>query len=393
MPAMGGPRHRTRAGLAALLAVAAATACLWAAAPAMAGPLDGGGMWVWYVNKSSGGNPDRMAAKAHKNGVSTVIVKAGDARQPWLQFSPTLVQQLHARGLRVCAYQFVYGRYPKTEANLGARMAKAGADCLLIDAEGHYEGKYGSARTYMTRLRKRVGSKYPIGLTSFPYVHYHPGFPYSVFLGPGGAQYNVPQMYWKAIGVSVDRVFSVTYQYNRPFKRKIFPLGQVYGGPKAAQVSRFRRLAGAYHARGVSWWVWQFSGNAQWTALGSPFEPIASPRVNHHWPYLKRGNRSDLVVWAQMQLRAWGYKPRMDGVYSRRLQTLVADFQSKHGIAPTGTLGDSTWPALNSRRPKAVRWSSKKVLRSSSSGSGPKPAPASAREKPRRNELRGSPRG
>jgi Putative peptidoglycan binding domain len=377
-----------------LIALVLGLLCLGpAASSALAGPLDGDGMWIWYVNKSSRGNPDAMAAKAHRNGVNTVIIKSGDARDPWRQFSPVLVQELKARGLRVCAYQFVYGRYPRTEANLGVRAAKAGADCLLIDAEGHYEGKYGSARTYIKRLRNRLGYKYPIGLTSFPYVHYHPGFPYSVFLGPGGAQYNVPQMYWKDIGVSVDKVFSVAYQYNRPYKRKIFPLGQVYNNPKSSQVARFRQLGTAYGAPGVSWWVWQFAGNRQWTALGSPFAPLASPRVNRHWPYLRRGNRSDLVVWAQMQLRAWGLKPKMDGVFGKRMRTLVALFQTQRGIVPSGSIGDTTWRVLNSRKPKAVRWSSKKVLHSSAGGSGLQPPPASARAKPRRNELRGSPRG
>ena len=82
-----------------------------------------------------------------------------------------------------------------------------GADCVVIDAESELKGRYAQAQAYMRRLRARVGPDYPLGLTSFPYVHYHPTFPYSVFLGPGGAQFNVPQMYWKTIGVSVDRIF------------------------------------------------------------------------------------------------------------------------------------------------------------------------------------------
>ena len=109
--------------------------------------------------------------------------------------------ELHANGLKVCAWQYVYGTNPAGEANLGAQAVANGADCLVIDAEAEYEGHYGAAQTYITDLRAKIGPSYPLGLASFPYVSYHPSFPYSVFLGPDGAQYNAPQMYWKDIGV------------------------------------------------------------------------------------------------------------------------------------------------------------------------------------------------
>ena len=60
---------------------------------------------------------------------------------------------LHAHGLRVCAWQYVYGNHPITEAYVGAAAVKAGANCLVIDAESEYEGKYVSAQAYITRLR------------------------------------------------------------------------------------------------------------------------------------------------------------------------------------------------------------------------------------------------
>ena len=78
----------------------------------------------------------------------------------------------------------------------------------MIDAEGEYEGKYVSAQTYIQGLRHLIGSRFPVALAGLPYVDYHPAFPYSVFLGPGGAKYNAPQMYWTDIGTSVDRVYA-----------------------------------------------------------------------------------------------------------------------------------------------------------------------------------------
>src|SRR5207245_9019790 len=111
----------------------------------------------------------------------------------------------------VGAWQVGSGNCPPAEAALGVRAAQTGADCLVIDAESQYEGKYGQAQTYVNGLRAAIGADYPLALAGFPYVDYHPAFPYSVFLGPNGAQYSLPQIYWKAIGTTVDQAFRQTY--------------------------------------------------------------------------------------------------------------------------------------------------------------------------------------
>src|SRR3954452_13826313 len=159
----------------------------------------GDGMWIWQLPRSAGGDPAAIAAQAHGAGIETVFVKSSDGNTAWAQFNPTLVQALHAQGLRACAWQFVYGADPAGEAAQGARAVGAGADCLVIDAESSYEGRYAQAQVYMAALRAAIGPAYPVGLTSFPYVDYHPRLPYSVFLAPGAAQANLPQVYWKAI--------------------------------------------------------------------------------------------------------------------------------------------------------------------------------------------------
>ena len=122
---------------------------------------------------------------------------------PWPQFSSSLVEALHAAGLRVCAYQRALARRPASEARVLARTVRLGADCLVIDAEIEYQGRYAAARSYMRSLRRAIGPSFPVGLTSFPYVDLHGNFPYSVFLGPGGAQVNLPQMYWRLLGTAV----------------------------------------------------------------------------------------------------------------------------------------------------------------------------------------------
>ena len=86
--------------------------------------FDGQGMWIWYVSHSNGGSVAAIVAQAHAAGVSTVFVKSSDGSSNyWSQFSPQLVAELHADGLKVCAWQYVYGTNPAGEAALGARRS------------------------------------------------------------------------------------------------------------------------------------------------------------------------------------------------------------------------------------------------------------------------------
>jgi Putative peptidoglycan binding domain len=385
----------TRRLLATALSALLAALCL-TAAPAFArtAAVSGDGMWIWYVSKSSGGTPDGIAAKAAANRVRTVYIKSADGASRWTQFNRPLVNALHARGLKVCAWQFVYGNKPKTEADRAAEAARAGADCTVIDAEGSYEGKYVSAQTYIKRLRSQVGAKYEVALAGFPYVHYHPGFPYSVFLGPGGAQDNLPQMYWKAIGTSVDSVYKTTWTDNKVYGRPIYPLGQTYSNPSASDVRRFRQLSTTYGAKGLSWWVWQFSGARQWTALGSAFAPIGTPRRTDTYPLLRRGNRSDLVVWAQQHLMKLGLLNVVNGNFGGGTQTAVLNFQYARGLPATGQLDALTWQALLPSGPAAIKWGAKRgavQVEAARHGARTQPTPLNARRPAVRDELRTAP--
>ena len=215
-------------------------------------PFDTTVMWIWYVSKSEGGNIGSIVARAKQAGIGTLIIKASDGGSPFIgQFTPALVAALHAQGLKVCGYSYVYGNSPTAEAAQGARVAQTGADCLVIDAEGEYEGKYAAATTYIRDLRQAVGDSFPVAIAPFPYADFHQSFPYSVFLGPGGAQYDLPQMYWKDIGDSVDAAFDHTYTWHRIYDRPIYPLGQTYSSPAPNDIVRFRQLAQAYGAGGI----------------------------------------------------------------------------------------------------------------------------------------------
>lgn len=342
------------------------------AAPGVASAFDGNGMWVWYISRSEGGDFAQIRAQAQAHGITTVYVKSADGASVWRQFTPEAVAELKAGGLRVCGWQFVYGRDPVGEAVAAAAAATAGADCFVIDAEGAYEGKYAQAQRYVAKLRELVGPTYPIGLTSFPYVDFHPSLPYSVFMGPGGATFNLPQVYWKTIGDTVDESLAHTYMWNLPYETALFPLGQTYDSPRAEDVRRFRQLSAGYGARGVSWWVWQYASDSDWDALDDAVVPVPSPA--EQWPTLRAGangrvgSRGDLVVWAQQHLAGAGQAVTVDGDFGPGTATAVEAFQSANGLPVTGQVDAATWPKLLEAPALAVDWVARANANASAAG-------------------------
>ena len=313
-------------------------------------------MWIWYVARSSGGTESGIAATARRYGINTVIIKSSDGPTMWSQFNSTLVGELHASRLHVCAWQYVYGNHPLFEAQAAAQAVNDGADCLIIDAESEYEGKYVAAQSYINRLRQLIGQAYPVALAGFPYIDYHPGFPYSIFLGPGGAQYNTPQMYWMDIGTSVNAVYSHTFAYNRVYERPIDPLGQVWQGPPPGQIIRFRQLSRTYGAAGVSWWNWQQASPSGWGAIAVGAGNLSGVMPTADTPILKFHSVGDLVVWAQEHLATAGYTIPIDGDYGPTTQSAVEAFQTAKGLTVDGIVGPSTWSALLGYAPTQVTW-------------------------------------
>ena len=322
--------------------------------PAPSGTVfDGSGMWIWYLDKSDGGDLDAIAARANAAGVKTVFIKSGDGATYWTQFSPLIVGGLKQRGLHVCAWQFVYGKVPEDEADIGARAVQSGADCLVIDAESDYEGRYAAAQAYMTRLRSEVPASLPIGLTSFPYVDYHPSLPYSVFF-QNGAEFNLPQVYWKDIGTSVDTAMQHTYVHNRIYGKPIFPLGQSYSDPPPADMTRFRQLAALYGSSGLSWWSWQASSDRGWQAIGAPLTPLSDgTQPSQDWPLLKKGSKGDEVRWMQQHLAAADPTTPTSGTFDAATDTALRNFQTQHAFPVTGTTDAATWQALLALAPVA----------------------------------------
>lgn len=363
-----------------------------------ANPFARAGMWIWYVDDSNNGNLRSIIKRARRAKIGTLYIKSGDGDDAWSQFNKRTVRRLQRAGLKVCGWQYTYGRRPIAEARVAAKAKRRGADCFVINAEAEYEGKYAAADWYIRELRRRVGRRFPLGLSSFPYVHYHPAFPYSVFLGPGAATANLPQVYWHTIGDRVGESLEITWEQNSIYKRRIFPTGQTWDGPPKRDLLAFRKFMINYRTS-PSWWSWQETDRSEWAALGKKVK-----RVRNYRPYdgkvvLDTGDRGDQVVWLQQHLIALGSRMQPTGIFNRATRRAVRRFQRNRGLEVDGVVGPQTWKRLMRHRPVRVRWSAankrnRRVNRAGASASGTSvpelKAPRSADLPMVRNEIAGA---
>jgi peptidoglycan hydrolase-like protein with peptidoglycan-binding domain len=83
---------------------------------------------------------------------------------------------------------------------------------------------------------------------------------------------------------------------------------------------------------------------ATWNKLKSSFMLTRSATS----PVQSLNERDGAVAKTEQQLKSLGYKVRTDGLFDMGTQRAVEDFQRKHGIGPSGWVGDRTEKALKS---------------------------------------------
>lgn len=347
----------TRPGLAIGLALAAAALLPTpglAAQPPAPQPFKGAALWVTQLSPGQSGR--EAVAVAAQAGMRSVYVKAAEGARPEPQFSATLVSEMRAAGATVCAWTFAVGQDPSGEAAAAVAAVREGAQCLIVDAEGAYDKLYGAAQLFVHTLRSQLGAGFPIGLASQAEVSQHPTFPYSVFLAPGAFNVVLPLMYWRDFGVSVDAVYAATIGANSIYARPILPVGQLYGAPTTAEVLRFRALASAYGAPGLSFFDLAGAQPEGLLALSAPLPKLARKAVVA--PTFRAGAGCDQIVQAQELLNAAGAHLPVGGFFGAETARAVAAFQARHRLRANGVLGPATWKALLRLRPREPSWAS-----------------------------------
>ena len=241
----------------------------------------GKGDWIWEMPQTQ----TRLGVSTTQGvinyevsmGMQWITVKCADGgdTNSWAQFSPTLVNQAHAAGLKIFGWAYVYGsKFGNLQGEINAAlscMAK-GADGLIIDAEIEYETnatRVADATTYCQAIKNAYPSNF-LAHAPFPYISLHAGFPYSVFGYYCDAV--MPQDYWGAFAITPNQMVSdMDTQWknwqnaltgtNVNAIKPIVPLAQSYAPVTGSQISNFVFLiktdaspatAGGYH--GVSFW-------------------------------------------------------------------------------------------------------------------------------------------
>jgi Putative peptidoglycan binding domain len=182
----------------------------------------------------------------------------------------------------------------------------------------------------------------------------HPTFPYSVFLGPGGCNVVLPLIYWLDFGQSVNAAYAATIGANAIYGRPILPVGQLYGAPTPAELVRFRGLAAAYGAPGLSFFDLDAAQPQQLTALIAPPAKLARRAVIA--PTLRPGADGDEIVQAQELLNAAGAHLPVGGFYGAETTRALVSFQERHHLKPDGILDPATWRALLHFTPREPSW-------------------------------------
>ncbi len=349
---LGTYRWFAPAAVACVLACSLCVTSAPASGASLAGPFAGTALWITQLPPLSA--PEQLVAEAEQAGARTLFVKAAEGSTPEPQFSAALLAGLHAGGLSVCAWAFVYGEHPLAEAAAALAAVRAGAQCLVVDAEGQYDCRYGAAQEYVRALRAALGPAFPIGLAGQAEVLEHPTFPYSVFLGPGGFDFDMPQMYWLELGLSVDATYAASLPANSIYGRPIVPVGQLSGDPAASELERFRTLAQAYGSDGASFFDLDSAQPGELAALAVPL--AALPRRALPMPTLHAGADGDEIVRAQELLDAAGARLPVGGFFGAQTTRAVGAFQARHRLPVSGVLGPATWRALLRLHPREPSW-------------------------------------
>ncbi|MBI3764523.1 MAG: nuclear transport factor 2 family protein [Chloroflexi bacterium] len=290
--------------------------------------LSGKGFFTWKLTNCEGGDPQRIARRAADAGLSHVLIKIADATSAFGDpgLNRAVTDALHARGIQVWGWQYIYGSDPANEARVAVNQVRAlGLDGFSIDAESEYKraGKEAAARTFMSELRAGLPDT-PVALSSFRYPTYHPTLPWSAFLEK--CDYNMPQVYWEqAHNPEIQLPRSVTELLTLNPPRPVFPTGSAYGagGWEATpdDLRRFLQSAKDLDLAGANFYSWDWAGapnkTAMWNVVANFDWPPSPPPAPSPQP-IDAGTQlgSDDIVYALF-----------DALNSHNVEQIVALYQ------------------------------------------------------------------
>jgi hypothetical protein len=258
--------------------------------------LQGKGMFIWQLPNCDKGDPAAIASRAVAAKLSHVLVKIADAEYAFNidkngnDLVPAVVSALHAKGIQVWGWHYVYGYNPVGEANIAVQRTLAlRLDGYVIDAEGEFtlSGHAAAGKNYSQRLRSGLGSM-PIALSSYRYPSLHMDFPWASFMPY--VDLVMPQVYWEQAHNGDEQLARCVNEYNTLLSpvRPVFPTGPCYShagwAPKGPELTKFMQKALSLNLAGVNYFSWDYgilpSFAECWNAVQNfPWPPPATADI------------------------------------------------------------------------------------------------------------------
>ena len=226
--------------------------------------LTGKGIFVWRIQDCFYGSVSEITKKAVNSNFSHVLIKVANGIYSYnfdwekkIDLVPPLVQALKSKGIQAWGWHYLFGDQPIQEAQKAiSRIRQLGVDGYVLDAEGHYKGKYSAAKTFMNQLRAEI-TDIPVGLSSYRYPSIHPQLPWNEFLKK--CDLNMPQVYWMNNhnpGAQLKK--SVAEFRNLTYTPPVFPTGAAFTEwgwtPKPHEVKEFMDTAKSMKLSGCNFW-------------------------------------------------------------------------------------------------------------------------------------------
>lgn len=332
--------------------------------------LTGKGMFIWKIKNCHNGDISEILRRSVEANYSHVLIKVANGiysyNYDWekkLDLVPPLVKALKSEGIQAWGWHYLFGDQPGQEAQKAiSRIRELGVDGFVLDAEGHYKGKYNSAKTFMSQLKSAI-TDIPIALSSYRYPSYHPQLPWDEFLKK--CDINMPQVYWMhANNPGAQLKKSIAEFKNMKYTPPIFPTGAAFSEwgwkPLVTEVTAFMQKAKDLKLPGVNFWEWgnlhnylpgrfyKAIRNFEWDAGPKPPEDIAElliQALNAHSPDQVQALYKDDAVHITSERTVQGKTAIKSWFSSLLTQVLPEATFNLAGFSGTGSIRHINWTA------------------------------------------------
>jgi hypothetical protein len=231
------------------------------------------GLWIWYFDYV-GMTAAQAAAKAQADGVGYVLIKSSQDGNFWsTRYTAAAVKEFTSRGMRVLAWPYITPAGGAGAIDAAVKAAQTpGTSGLVLDVEIEWEqgGDHSAdAKALCEGIRAKVPGVW-LGYTSFGWVGYHTGFPFTSFDTYCGDS-AWPQVYYSDRGVTWDGASglsqAISMYKSAGLKAPFWPIQsnddvyQTTSGPTTADLNGFFAKAGPYSS------LWEFPAAGLTTKL------------------------------------------------------------------------------------------------------------------------------